>query len=235
MAIVPGVWPGTWIRVTPGSSLGIASQRFPTCQLVVVGLHVTTGKYPSKPKANRVRSLNRPSWRRYRRTVRVAGVVEVEVGQHHIVDVAQFQSLLVKAGVEVFVLTNLVVGEESPIPWAPSGSPSARAAGVPQQATLWRLHQHAVGRGPYHSGGWCFCVRDRMVRPGSSRSHVRSQLMAPQSRILTCSGRSHLVLPFLSLVVSAHRPTSAASLFLWRDGPHLIERDGVIEGRCLND
>src|SRR5580704_6850792 len=60
----------------------------------------------------------------------------------------------------------------------------------------------------YHSGGSCFCVRDRMVRPGLSRSHVRSMLMAPQSRILTVVSDAVILLPFFrtgKCITSRHR------------------------------
>src|SRR5579864_1171861 len=54
--------------------------------------------------------------------------------------------------------------------------------------------------GLYHSGGSSFCVRDLMVRPGLSRSHVRSMLIAPQSRILTVVPDA-VILCFLSFAL----------------------------------
>jgi hypothetical protein len=63
--------------------------------------------------------------------------------------------------------------------------------------------------GLYHSGGSSLCVRDRMVRPGLSRSHVRSVLMAPQSRFLTVVPDAViLVLPFFR-TGNARQPASA--------------------------
>src|SRR5580700_1104946 len=86
----------------------------------------------------------------------------------------------------------------------------------------------------YHSGGSSFCARDRMVRPGSSTSHVRSQLMAPQSRILTVVPDAVILCFPSSCGQYPHdQPTPGCLLLLWFDGPHFIERDGVIEGRCL--
>jgi hypothetical protein len=77
----------------------------------------------------------------------VPGVVEVQVGQDHVVDVAGGDAELLEAGVEVLLLGDLVVGEE--VLQAGRGPvllPVPRAAGIPQQPAVGGIHQHAVRR-----------------------------------------------------------------------------------------
>src|SRR5580700_867117 len=87
----------------------------------------------------------------------------------------------------------------------------------------------------YHSGGRSFSARERIVRPGSSTSHVRSQLMAPQLRILTVVPDAVICSFLLSDTCNGSFASSCSAggaggrglprLSLWCDGPHLVERD----------